>query len=117
MKKHTEQELTRRNSLKELESLGVNPYPADEFETNTNNKEIKTNYSIKNNNFQNVKIAGRMMSRRIMGKASFVEIKDAFGRIQAYVNRDEVCEGEDKTLYNQIFKKMQFTIIILSQRL
>jgi lysyl-tRNA synthetase class 2 len=105
VKKHTEQELTRRNSLKELESLGVNPYPADEFETNTNNKEIKTNYSIKKNNFQNVKIAGRMMSRRIIGKASFVEIKDAFGRIQAYVNRDEVCLGEDKTLYNTIFKK------------
>ncbi len=105
MEKHTEQELTRRNSLKQLEALGINPYPAEEFEINTNSKEIKTNYSVQKNNFKSVKVAGRVMGRRIMGKASFVEIKDFTGRIQVYINRDEICPTDDKTLYNTVFKK------------
>jgi len=106
VEKHTEQELTRRESLKELISLGINPYPADEFVTNTTTSEIKDQFSESKNNFQQITIAGRMMSRRIMGKASFVEIKDSTGRIQAYINRDEICPTEDKTLYNKVFKKL-----------
>ena len=105
MEKHTEQELIRRESLKELISLGVNPYPAEEFIVSTTASEIKNNFSESKQNFQQITIAGRMMSRRIMGKASFFEIKDSTGRIQAYINRDEVCPKEDKTLYNTIFKK------------
>ena len=105
MKKHTEQELTRRESLKELVSLGINPYPADEFIINTTANEIKDHFSETKNNFQKITIAGRIMSRRIMGKASFVEIKDSTGRIQVYINRDELCPTEDKTLYNKVFKK------------
>ena len=105
MKKYTEQELTRRESLKELVSLGINPYPADEFIINTTANEIKDHFSETKNNFQKITIAGRIMSRRIMGKASFVEIKDSTGRIQVYINRDELCPTEDKTLYNKVFKK------------
>lgn len=105
MEKHTEQELTRRESLKELVLLGINPYPAQEFVINTTTSEIKTHFSESENNFQNIMIAGRMMSRRIMGKASFIEIKDSSGRIQAYINRDEICPMEDKTLYNKVFKR------------
>ena len=105
MEKHTEQELTRRESLKELISLGVNPYPAEEFVTSTSSSEIKDQFLESEKPPQQVTIAGRMMSRRIMGKASFVEIKDSTGRIQAYINRDEICPTEDKTLYNKVFKK------------
>jgi len=98
VEKHTEQEITRRESLKELVLLGINPYPAEEFVVSTTTTEIKNNFSESKKNLQNITIAGRMMSRRIMGKASFVEIKDESGRIQAYINRDEVCPTEDKTL-------------------
>tara|TARA_B100000530_G_C15929475_1_gene476265 strand:- start:1272 stop:2783 length:1512 start_codon:yes stop_codon:yes gene_type:complete len=105
VEKHTEQELTRRESLRELISLGINPYPAEEFVTNTTASEIKDHFSESKKNFQQITIAGRMMSRRIMGKASFFEIKDSTGRIQAYINRDEICPTEDKTLYNKVFKK------------
>ena len=108
MEKHTEQELTRRESLKELVLLGINPYPAQEFVINTTTSEIKTHFSESENNFQNIMIAGRMMSRRIMGKASFIEIKDSSGRIQAYINRDEICPMEDKTLYNKVFKRFLY---------
>jgi len=101
VEKYTEQELARRHSLQELNSLGVNPYPAEEFKTNSSSKQIKTNYT----EGESVVIAGRIMGRRIMGKASFVEIKDAQGKIQIYLNRDEICPEEDKTLYNTIFKK------------
>ena len=106
MEKYTEQEQTRRNSLKELVDMGHNPYPAEEYRINTNSFEIKENYSAEKNNFQNVCLAGRIMSRRIMGKASFVELKDFKGKIQLYFNRDEICEGEDKNLYNKVFKKL-----------
>ena len=100
----SEQEILRRESLKELRALGVDAYPAEMFCVNTTSKKIKKNYKTKDS--LEVVIAGRLMSRRIMGKASFAEIQDAEGRIQIYVNRDEVCLGEDKTEYNTVFKKL-----------
>lgn len=100
----SEQEILRRESLKELELLGVDAYPAAMFEVNTTSKKIKKNY--KSEETLEVVIAGRLMSRRIMGKASFAELQDADGRIQIYVNRDEICSEEDKTLYNSVFKKL-----------
>ena len=98
----SEQEIVRREKLKKLIEMGVNPYPADLFPITTNSKEIKENF--KENN--NVVIAGRIMSRRIQGNASFAEIQDNFGRIQLYLNRDEICTGDDKTLYNEVYKKL-----------
>ncbi len=103
MEKHTEQELIRRESLKKLKELGINPYPAEEYETNTTSVDLKKNFSETKN--QKVSVAGRIMSRRIMGKASFIEIKDFKGRVQAYINRDEICQTDDKTMYNDVFKK------------
>ncbi len=105
MEKYTEQEEIRRGSLKKIKELGINPYPAEEYKINTNSQEIKEKYSEKTDVFSNVVIAGRIMGRRIMGKASFVELKDFSGRIQVYLNRDELCPGEDKTMYNDVFKK------------
>ena len=105
MSELNEQEKTRRESLIKLKELGINPFPAEEFKTTTTSVEIKENYSETKNNLQNVCLAGRIMSRRIMGKASFAEIKDFKGRIQLYLNRDEICSGEDKTMYNDVFKK------------
>ncbi|MCF6356546.1 MAG: lysine--tRNA ligase [Draconibacterium sp.] len=102
----SEQEIIRRNSLKKLRDLGIDPYPAAEYKINTTSTEIKENYSEEKNNFQEVILAGRLMSRRIMGKASFAELQDHEGRIQIYVNRDEICEGDDKTMYNDVFKKL-----------
>ena len=98
----SEQEIVRRGKLKKLIEMGINPYPADLFPITTNSKEIKENF--KENN--NVVIAGRIMSRRIQGNASFAEIQDNFGRIQLYLNRDEICTGDDKTLYNEVYKKL-----------
>ena len=100
----SEQELVRRESLQKLKELGINCYPADVFPVSTTANEIKQSY--KEGNELKVVIAGRIMSRRIMGKASFAELQDSSGKIQLYVNRDEVCEGEDKTMYNQVFKKL-----------
>lgn len=102
----SEQEIIRRNSLQKMRELGIEPYPAAQFHVNTTSVEIKENYKVEENNFQEVVIAGRLMSRRIMGKAAFAEIQDHEGRIQIYVNRDEICPGEDKTLYNEVFKKL-----------
>lgn len=102
----SEQELIRRQSLEELRKLGINPYPAEEFETNTNSQEILSKYDADKNNFQDVRIAGRIMSRRIMGNASFIELQDDKGKIQVYVKRDNLCPDEDKTLYNTVFKKL-----------
>ena len=102
----SEQEIIRRNSLQKLRELGIDPYPAAQFETNITSKKIKNNFNEEENNFQDVVLAGRLMSRRIMGKASFAELQDHEGRIQIYVNRDEICVGEDKTLYNEVFKKL-----------
>ena len=102
----TEQEQIRRNSLSELINLGINPYPAELFEVDVTSKEILEKFPSDNSLYQSVNIAGRIMSRRIMGNASFVEIQDETGRIQLYFNRDEVCKEEDKTLYNIVFKKL-----------
>jgi len=100
----SEQELVRRESLKKLRELGVNCYPAELYKVDNYSRQIKEVF--KEGDKLNVVIAGRLMSRRIMGKASFAELQDSRGRIQLYVNRDEVCEGEDKTLYNQVFKRL-----------
>ncbi len=100
----SEQELVRRESLKKLRELGVKCYPAELYDIDNSSKNIKETYN--DGDELNVVIAGRLMSRRIMGKASFAELQDSSGRIQLYVNRDEICEGEDKTLYNQVFKKL-----------
>lgn len=102
----TEQELIRRNSLNELVRIGINPYPAELFEVNVSAKEIHENYEREKLNYKNVSIAGRIMTRRIMGNASFAEIQDVTGRIQLYLKRDEICSGEDKTMYNTVFKKL-----------
>lgn len=102
----SEQEQLRRNSLTELRKLGIEAYPAEMFPVNTNSAEIHEKFSESENNFQDVIVAGRLMSQRIMGKASFAEIQDESGRIQIYLNRDEICPGEDKTLYNTVFKKL-----------
>ena len=102
----SEQEQIRRNSLQKLRDLGINPYPANEFKINTSSRQILDQYNPEKNNFQEVIIAGRLMSQRIMGKASFAELQDESGRIQLYVNRDEICPDEDKTLYNDVFKKL-----------
>jgi lysyl-tRNA synthetase class 2 len=100
----SEQEIVRRESLQKLRDLGIDPYPADLFDVNTTSKQIKEKY--KEGEELNVVIAGRLMSRRIMGKASFAELQDSDGKIQIYVNRDEICETEDKTMYNTVFKKL-----------
>ena len=98
----SEQEIQRRESLQKLRDLGIDPYPAALFPVNSSAKEIKNDFE----DGKQVCIAGRMMSQRVMGKASFAELQDASGRIQIYINRDEICPGEDKTLYNEIFKKL-----------
>jgi lysyl-tRNA synthetase class 2 len=100
----SEQEIVRRESLQKLRDLGIDPYPAARFDINSTSKQIKENY--KEGEELEVVIAGRLMSRRIMGKASFAELQDSDGKIQIYVNRDEICEGEDKTMYNTVFKKL-----------
>lgn len=102
----TEQEIVRRNALKELEKLGINPYPAELFEVNASAKEILDNYEREKVNYKNISIAGRIMSRRVMGSASFAEIQDSTGRVQVYFKRDDLCPGEDKTLYNTVFKRL-----------
>ena len=102
----SEQELVRRESLQKLLDLGINPYPAELFEVNVSAKGIKKNYEARKLDYKNISIAGRLMSRRIMGKAAFAELQDSSGRIQLYFNRDEICQGEDKTMYNTVFKKL-----------
>ena len=98
----SEQEQIRREKLNKLKSLGINPFPANLFPLNTNSKEINSNFEEN----KKVVIAGRIMSRRIQGKASFAEIQDSKGKIQVYFNRDEICPDEDKTLYNEVYKKL-----------
>lgn len=102
----SEQEQIRRNTLEKIKQLGINPYPADRFDVNATSEEILMNYNDESKNFQDVSIAGRIMSRRIMGSASFAEIQDEKGKIQIYINRDAICAGEDKTLYNTVFKRL-----------
>ncbi len=101
----SEQEIFRRQSLEELRKLGIDPYPAALYEVNAYSKEIKENFSDEEQDKRYVSIAGRIMGRRIMGKASFVELQDSEGRIQVYVTRDDIAPGEDKELYNSVFRK------------
>ncbi len=100
------QEQQRRENLQGIINLGINPYPAEEFEVNVTAADITENYERDKLNYKNISFAGRIMSRRIMGSASFVELQDSTGRIQAYVKRDDICAGEDKALYNTVFKKL-----------
>ncbi len=102
----TEQEIVRREALQKIQELGVEAYPAAQYEVNTMTADIKANFDENENNFQNISIAGRLMQKRIMGKASFAEIQDSKGRIQLYVSRDDIAPGEDKMLYNTLFKKL-----------
>ncbi|MBO6143793.1 MAG: lysine--tRNA ligase [Prevotella sp.] len=101
----SEQEIGRRESLQELRNMGINPYPAAEYPTNAFSKEIIDSFR-DDEERREVCIAGRMMSRRVMGKASFAEIQDSKGRIQVYISRDDLCPGEDKDLYNKVFKRL-----------
>ena len=102
----SEQEIVRRESLQKLLELGINPYPSELFGVNVSATEIKKNYTADKLGYKNIQIAGRLMSRRVMGKASFAELQDSTGRIQLYFNRDEICPDEDKTMYNTVFKKL-----------
>lgn len=102
----SEQEIIRRKSKDELEKLGINPYPAELFEVNASAMEILENYERQKSDYRQISIAGRIMSRRIMGNASFVELQDETGRIQLYIRRDDLCPTEDKTLYNTVFKRL-----------
>ncbi len=98
----SEQEIIRREKLTKLRELGINPYPANLYPVNETTKQVKENFS----EGRKVILAGRIMSFRIQGKASFAELQDSEGRIQIYLNRDEICPDEDKTLYNEVFKKL-----------
>jgi lysyl-tRNA synthetase class 2 len=98
----TEQEVVRREKLARLRELGINPYPANLYPVDYSSKQVKENYV----EHKKVVVAGRLMSRRIQGKASFAELQDADGRIQVYFNRDEICPGDDKELYNEVYKKL-----------
>ena len=106
MAEFSEQEQIRRESLAKLRELGIEPYPAAEYPVNASAAAIAAQYDPEKGNFQEVCIAGRLMSRRIMGAASFGELQDESGRIQIYVKRDEICPGEDKTMYNTVWKRL-----------
>lgn len=101
----SEQEIIRRQTLDEIRKMGIDPYPAELYPVNSFAQDIKANFESNPEAFTNVCLAGRLMSKRIMGKASFAELKDSSGRIQIYINRDEVCPSENKDLYNILFKK------------
>ena len=102
----SEQELLRRQKLKELQALGVDPYPPEEFRVNATSSDIRANYERDKLNYKDISIAGRIMSIRDMGKACFAVIQDATGRLQLYIKRDDLCTGEDKSLYDVIWKKL-----------
>jgi len=102
----SEQEIIRRNSLQQLRDMGIDPYPAAEYVVTAHSDEIKSTFDDAQQPPRQVSIAGRMMNRRIMGKASFFELQDSTGRIQVYVSRDDLCPGEDKEMYNTVFKKL-----------
>jgi lysyl-tRNA synthetase class 2 len=105
MQELSEQEVFRRNSLENLRNMGINPYPADEYEVTGYSAEIKKSF-LDDAPKREVTVAGRIMTRRIMGKAAFMELQDSGGRIQIYISRDDICPGEDKELYNTVFKKL-----------
>ena len=101
----SEQEIIRRNSLNELRAMGIEPYPAAEYVTNAFSTDIKQEFKDEDEP-RMVSIAGRMMSRRVMGKASFIELQDSKGRIQVYITRDDICPEENKEMYNTVFKRL-----------
>ncbi|MDH5379687.1 MAG: lysine--tRNA ligase [Cyclobacteriaceae bacterium] len=101
-----DQQIERREAKSQLEALNINPYPAELFDVNVTAKDISDNYNKSKLDYKNISISGRIMSRRIMGSASFVEIQDSTGRIQIYIRRDDICPDSDKTLYNTVFKKL-----------
>ncbi|MBR0330748.1 MAG: lysine--tRNA ligase, partial [Alistipes sp.] len=102
----SEQEILRRNSLKALREMGIEPYPAERFDVTATAAEIAEGFDATPERFEKVQIAGRMLSRRIMGSASFFELQDHTGRIQVYIRRDDICPEGDPTLYNTVFKKL-----------
>jgi len=102
----SEQEILRRESLQQLRALGINPYPAEEYKVTAWAQDINDNFNRFPETYKNVTLAGRIMTRRIMGSASFAELQDSTSRIQIYLKRDDICPGEDKTLYNTVFKKL-----------
>jgi len=102
-----EQQIQRRESLAKIRAMGIDPYPADLFEVSTTANEVKQNFEpSKADDFKEITLAGRLMRRRIMGKASFAELQDSSGKIQIYINRDDLCPGDDKSMYNDLFKKL-----------
>lgn len=105
MQELSEQEIVRREALQKMIDLGIEPYPAEEFPVNITAEEVKKQF-VDGKEMKDVVLAGRMMSSRIMGKASFAELQDATGRVQLYITRDDICPGEDKTMYNEVFKKL-----------
>jgi lysyl-tRNA synthetase class 2 len=102
----SEQEILRRQKREELMKMGINPYPPETFEVNAVAADIHQNYENNKIDYKNITLAGRLMSFRIMGSASFAELQDSTGRIQLYFRRDDLCPDEDKTLYNTVFKKL-----------
>lgn len=102
----SDQEIIRRENLQELRNMGIDPYPAEAFPVNALAATIRTQYDPEAGNFQDVCLAGRLMSSRVMGKASFAELQDSSGRIQLYISRDDICPGENKDLYNIVYKKL-----------
>jgi len=104
--KLSEQEIIRRESLKQLADIGIEAFPAAKFDISTNSEEIKASFELNPQKFEHVTIAGRLMTRRIMGSASFSDLQDDQGRIQLYFNRDVICTGDDKTMYNTVYKKL-----------
>ena len=102
----SEQEILRRESLQQLRALGIDPYPAEEYKVTAFARDITDNFERFPDNYKQVTMAGRIMSRRIMGSASFAELQDSTGRMQIYLKRDDICPGEDKALYNTVFKKL-----------
>ena len=101
----SEQEIQRRNEREALMKMGIDPYPADLFDVNVSVMDIMENYERRKTDYKDISIAGRLMSKRIMGSASFAEIQDSTGRMQIYVRRDDICEGDDTSWYNDFFKK------------
>ena len=102
----SEQEIVRRQNLQKIIDLGINPYPPELYPVNAYAADIKRDFKPEAPNFQDVVLAGRLMSSRNMGKAAFAEIQDTSGRIQVYINRDQICPGEDKTLYDEVYKHL-----------
>ncbi|MFT6334704.1 MAG: lysyl-tRNA synthetase class 2 [Halioglobus sp.] len=102
----SEQEIVRRNNLQSMRDLGIDPYPAATFDVNASSQEIKQNFKDGDTTYREISIAGRLMGRRIMGKASFAELQDSEGRIQLYVSRDDICPPENTDFYNKVFKKL-----------